>query len=92
MDITILLLIPVATGIILLVIEYWVIQPLARGQSNETGIPPAIKGEIEPAKIDQNEITMRDAFSKLAVGLVGGVAGITAALFIRAVADDHSKS
>jgi len=85
-DLAAILILPVISGIILLVIEYWVIQPISKKQQNTP-----IRNNLGYVAHDEYvyQFTPLDAFYTLAIGIVGASSGFVAAVAIRALADDY---
>ena len=85
-DLAAILIFPIISGIILLVIEYWVIQPISKNQQNR----PVRKALVHPAHNEfLDHFTPLDAFYTLAIGIIGASSGLVVAAAIRALADGY---
>jgi hypothetical protein len=89
----ILLFLPIVTGFILLTIEYKIIQPRNQTQVNSPIKIKSINSAHPNAyqDIPQNKFSPSDAFYALAIGILGGSSGITAAIIMKILANDYYR-
>jgi len=92
-EIWVTLLAPIITGLILLLVEYWVIHPIKHSENSNTSNNQSTQSNLPTKKLESGEKTSPEFinfYHKLAVGLLGVLSGIAVSILLRLQAANYA--